>query len=128
METYNAQLAPRFSQLLAQRETELRTILHASDNLTDETAGAEQHEVVDFKDVATGQTLAMVDDIKVEHAAQELQNVLDARRRLQDQSYGFCMRCGEAIDLRRLAALPAAPFCASCQAEYEHGQRLVTRR
>ncbi len=128
METYNAQLAPRFSQLLAQRETELRTILHASDNLTDETAGAEQHEVVDFKDVATGQTLAMVDDIKVEHAARELQNVLDARRRLQDQNYGYCMRCGEAIDLRRLTALPAAPFCAACQAEHEHGQRLTMRR
>ncbi|MDR3455118.1 MAG: TraR/DksA family transcriptional regulator [Rhodoferax sp.] len=128
METYNAQLAPRFSQLLAQREAELRAILHAADNLANETAGAEQHEVVDFKDVATEQTLAMVEDMKAEHAAQELQNVLDARRRLHDQSYGFCTRCGEAIDLRRLAAMPAAPFCASCQAEHEHGQRSTMRR
>ena len=128
METYNSRLASRFSQLLAQREAELRAVLRAFDNLPDEAAGAELHEVMDFKDVVTEQTLAMVDDIKAEHAAQELQDVQAARRRLYDQSYGFCMRCDEAIDLRRLAALPAAPFCASCQAEYEHGQRLTMRR
>lgn len=128
MQTYNAHLASRFGRLLTQREAELRRVLHAHDNSPQEAAGVDPHDVMDFKDVATEQTLTMVDDIKAAHAAQELQDVQAARRRLHDQSYGYCVRCGEAIDLRRLVALPAAPFCASCQTEYEHGQRLTMRR
>ena len=128
METYDSGLAPRFSQLLAQREVELRAILRATGDLADEAVEAEPREVVDFKDVATEQTLATVDDAKAEHAAQELESVLTARRRLDQRSYGYCLDCREAIDLRRLTALPAAPFCTSCQAIHEHERTLAMRR
>ena len=48
METYDSGLAPRFSQLLAQREVELRAILRATGDLADEAVEAEPREVVDF--------------------------------------------------------------------------------
>ncbi len=42
-----------------------------------------------------------------------------ALRRVDEGSYGLCLDCGEPIDERRLAALPATPFCTACQAIHE---------
>ena len=122
METYDISLAPLFRQRLAQRRAELRAIVRASSE-----AGEDSGEVVDFKDIATEQDLATLDEAKSDHAARELEQVLGALRRLDDQSYGRCVDCGEAIDLRRLAALPAAPFCTSCQAAREYERTLTMR-
>ncbi|UUZ76059.1 TraR/DksA family transcriptional regulator [Polaromonas sp. P1(28)-13] len=128
MDTYDSSLAPRFSQLLAQREAELRAVLHANDHLPDEASGVDSGEVVDFKDVAAQQSRAAVAEAKVDHAANELELVLAAQRRLADGSYGRCLDCGEAIDLRRLTALPASPCCTACQAIHEHERPPATRR
>ncbi|WP_152220400.1 TraR/DksA family transcriptional regulator [Pseudomonas sp. SCB32] len=40
-----------------------------------------------------------------------------ARLRLADGTYGFCARCGEPIEARRLQALPAAEHCLRCADE-----------
>ena len=37
-----------------------------------------------------------------------------ARLRLAEGTYGECARCGEAIEERRLRALPAAEHCLRC--------------
>lgn len=37
-----------------------------------------------------------------------------AKLRLADGSYGYCQRCGEAIEPARLAVLPAAEYCLGC--------------
>ncbi|HHL1026629.1 TPA: TraR/DksA C4-type zinc finger protein [Pseudomonas aeruginosa] len=37
-----------------------------------------------------------------------------ARLRLAEGRYGYCERCGEAIEPARLAALPAAEYCLRC--------------
>lgn len=128
METYDSTLMPRFSQLLTQRETDLRSILQASGDLPDQAGDTESHGVMDFKDVAMEQALATVDEAKVAQAALELEEVLAARRRLADKSFGYCLDCGEAIDLRRLTALPAAALCTACQAIHEHERATVMRR
>jgi DnaK suppressor protein len=49
----------------------------------------------------------------------QLGAVDDALRRLDDGTYGTCVECGEQIDRRRLAALPAAPRCRRCQEHRE---------
>ncbi len=108
-------LVAHFSQALAQREQELRAML--SGGTLDQGNG--QHEVTDFKDVAAEQSAAAVNDVKAEHLAQELEQVLAARRRLQEHTYGLCLDCGEPIDPRRLEALPATPYCTACQAAHE---------
>ncbi|MDP2452331.1 MAG: TraR/DksA C4-type zinc finger protein [Polaromonas sp.] len=128
METYDCTLMPRFSQILAQRETELRALLRATAEQPHEADGTGQHRVMDFKDVAMEQALATVDEAKAGHAVHELEEVLAARRRLADQSFGHCLDCGEAIDLRRLAARPAAALCTTCQAIHEHERPMAMRR
>jgi DnaK suppressor protein len=128
METYNRSLSSRFERALAQRENELRAILRLTGDLADAAPEREPRDVSDFKDAASEQTLATVTEAQAQHATQELEQVLTARQRLQEQAYGHCLDCGEAIDLRRLAALPATPYCTSCQAIHEHALPVPPRR
>jgi len=50
---------------------------------------------------------------------QLLQEVVDALRRLDDGEFGECMNCGEAVETKRLEAVPWSPFCLSCQEQAE---------
>lgn len=127
MDTYDRTLAPRFAQLLAQREAELRAVLRATGDSA-EHSDAGKGEVVDFKDMAIEETQAVVEQAKAGQAVAQLEQVVAARRRLLDGSYGECLDCGEEIDLRRLSALPATPFCTACQAIHEHERPLLARR
>lgn len=120
MKKFISGLVPHFSQLLAQREIELRCALRDSDSLADEAEEAMRGEVVDFKDIAAEQTNSEVEGVKTDHAVNELAQVMAAQRRLVANSFGTCLTCGEAIDLRRLEAMPATPLCASCQSLHEH--------
>ena len=42
-----------------------------------------------------------------------------ALERIQDGSFGTCIACGDAIDLRRLQAIPSASYCIECQERLE---------
>lgn len=75
-----------------------------------------QHEVLDFKDLAAEDRQALLDTVTLAHAAEELEQVREAQRRLRDGSYGTCQDCGEPIAAARLRALPATPYCTHCQA------------
>lgn len=128
MDTYKHSLAPRFARILKDREAQLRAILRDTGELAEQAPEALAREVQDFKDIAVGDTQAVVDEAKAEHALEELEQVLAARRRVNDHSYGLCMDCGEPIDLRRLMALPATPFCTACQSIHEHVRTVSTGR
>lgn len=117
MKIYHSGLAAEYDQLLAQRELELCAVLRARE----EQAISTSHEnVSDFKDLANRESQESVDEVQAEHAAHELEQVLAARRRLRDLNYGLCQDCGEPIDLRRLSAMPATPYCTSCQSRHEN--------
>ena len=53
--------------------------------------------------------------------------VLPALRRalakIDEGSYGFCDDCTEAIEQRRLSAVPGATRCRRCQDRFEQGLR-----
>jgi DnaK suppressor protein len=44
-----------------------------------------------------------------------LKSVQAALARIEDESYGVCLRCDEAIPEKRLNALPWAAYCVPCQ-------------
>jgi RNA polymerase-binding protein DksA len=50
-----------------------------------------------------------------DHNAQHLAAVEAAIRRLDDGTYGSCVRCGQPIAPERLEALPWAAHCIECQ-------------
>lgn len=58
-----------------------------------------------------------------ERAGQHLEAVEAALARLDDGSYGTCIRCGRAIAPERLDALPWAAHCIECQTIVDRARR-----
>jgi DnaK suppressor protein len=110
-------LTRQMAETLRQRQAELRAMLQEAAGAN--IAGDNPPEVLDFEDVAAEETRAVVDEAAYAHAADELDQVAAALRRVDDGSYGLCEDCGEAIDERRLRALPATAFCTACQTIHE---------
>jgi DnaK suppressor protein len=59
-----------------------------------------------------------------ERIAERVNQLSAALQRLHEGQYGVCERCGDAIEPARLAALPEATTCRTCQEalERERGQ------
>jgi len=57
-----------------------------------------------------------------ERESQMVADIDQALMRLEEGSYGLCVRCGKAIDERRLEAVPTARYDAACQAAVEQGK------
>jgi len=53
---------------------------------------------------------ALLDELKV-----KLVHIDEALLRIGDGSYGFCSNCRQMIDTDRLAILPTATLCLSCE-------------
>jgi DnaK suppressor protein len=58
-----------------------------------------------------------------DRATQQLELVDAALARLEDGTFGTCLRCGKAIAPARLEALPWAAHCIDCQAIVDRGRR-----
>ena len=49
----------------------------------------------------------------------ELQKITAALQRMEEGEYGYCLRCGEEIAVKRLELDPGAPLCIACASESE---------
>jgi RNA polymerase-binding protein DksA len=56
---------------------------------------------------------------EIDRDLDELRDIEGALLRMIDGSYGICDACDRVIDLRRLAAAPAARRCVDCQTVHE---------
>lgn len=116
MNTFHAGLTTEYDERLARREQELCAMLRTRE---EQSMSASQDETPDFKDLATRDLEQGLDEVQAEQAAIELEEVLAARRRLKEFSYGLCQDCGTPIDLRRLSVMPATRYCTACQSRHE---------
>ena len=119
MKTYDASMAPLFRATLTHLASQLGATLQAEAH-ADEAAG---RDVSDLKDVAASEMQTWLADSQARHASGELDEIRAALARIRDGSYGLCVDCGDPIDVRRLAAMPAAARCAACQEAREHPAR-----
>ena len=51
-----------------------------------------------------------------------LQLVREALERIPSKDFGLCQSCGEAVDRKRLDAVPWARYCRSCQEAEERNE------
>jgi len=72
-----------------------------NDNASDDTEAAEQNGH------AQAVTLS-------EETSDSLKRVQQAMKRVDDGTYGKCVKCGEMIDTDRLGIDPTAELCVSC--------------
>jgi DnaK suppressor protein len=52
-------------------------------------------------------------------AQRRLAQARAALRRIDEDVYGECQNCGEAVGYPRLSAAPESPFCVECQGRLE---------
>jgi RNA polymerase-binding transcription factor len=62
-----------------------------------------------------------VDDSLEENADVIVHEIDAALQRIEDGTYGTCVRCGSPIPDERLAAVPYAVLCVNCKREEELG-------
>jgi DnaK suppressor protein len=79
----------------------------------------------DTDDDAAADTATRMDIAAVARAAEEIESLDGALRRIADGEYGLCVECGEEIARERLFANPAATRCAECQQLAERTARIV---
>lgn len=73
----------------------------------------------DLADVASS-TFEREKGLALESSVQQiLAQVEEALARIEDGTYGICVRCGNPIDSARLKVLPYATLCISCKEEEE---------
>jgi DnaK suppressor protein len=56
-----------------------------------------------------------------ENESRQLALIDEALLRIEDEDYGPCQNCQNAINPKRLAAIPWARYCLSCQELLEQG-------
>jgi RNA polymerase-binding transcription factor len=73
---------------------------------------------------AASQVFAQQRDLALrDRATQQLGLVDAALARLDDGTYGTCLRCGKPVAPARLGALPWAAHCIDCQSAIDRGRR-----
>lgn len=56
-----------------------------------------------------------------ENESKQLTLIDEALRRIEDDEYGLCQNCENAITPKRLEAIPWARYCLNCQELVEQG-------
>ena len=112
----NSKKREHFRKLLM---SELRR--HAQ-HITDEQARALDVNNEDAKENSDVALRNVIQELALKLSDHESQTVADidmALRRMEEGSYGMCVRCGKEIDEKRLEAMPTARYDAVCQAVME---------
>ena len=113
----DAAAVARFHQRLLQLRAELAAL---------EQTGADAAATVELDQTRVGR-LSRMDALQGQAMSQELgrrrrlelQKIAGALARIASGDFGWCSRCGEEIDIRRLELDPAAPLCIGCASARE---------
>ena len=112
----NQQKRHHFKKLL------LADLKRHAQHINDEQARALEAADDDVKESSDLALRDVIQEMALQLSDRESKIVADidqALRRMEEGSYGTCVRCGHDIDERRLEALPTARYDAACQAEVE---------
>lgn len=109
----------RYKQILQTRQAELALMLHQRDAITIETSA----DALDEGQQAAERALAIAN---LDRQSDLLRKVRAALDRIENGTFGICIHCEQEISPKRLAALPWAPYCITCQkAADEHEEDLT---
>ena len=97
-----------FRDTLERREIDLVQGLRTRDGIAIEKSADQMDEI----QYASERDLAIRN---VDRDSNLLRSVKAALRRIHEGSFGICIECDEAINGKRLAAVPWAPRCIRCQ-------------
>lgn len=100
--------------LIAAKDRLQATLAELETRLTSLTRDLSEQPSPDWDELAVEKE----DDEALEHQAalvqREIASVQRALGRIEDRTYGTCVRCGEEIAPERLEARPEAALCIAC--------------
>ncbi len=107
-----------FEQRLRQRQQELEQALAST---VEQALAANPDDTRDVADqaVAGYQKELLFTQGTVRNA--QLRLVRQALGRIEDGTFGDCVRCLQSIGTKRIEALPWTPYCINCQERIERG-------
>lgn len=73
----------------------------------------------DIYDLATTERERELSLLLGDRAREQLNEIDEALRRIEDGSYGYCEECGEKIGIGRLKAMPFTQLCVECKSKME---------
>lgn len=114
----DARRLDRFRKKLLKKKEELLQMVSKT-----EQYGREADEE-SSQDVADKAASSYTKEFLFSHSSSErsiMQLVDEALDRVEDGSFGVCMACEDAIQARRLEAVPWTRYCISCQEKQEEG-------
>jgi DnaK suppressor protein len=111
LETYD-----QFKTILNNRKREL--LQHASETVSHEVTKVQEH-LVEYADIASLESDRTF-RLRIRDRERKLIKKIDqALERIEDGTFGFCERCGEEIQAKRLKARPVATYCINCKTKLE---------
>ena len=102
----------KFKQLLLKQQQELQKAEQASKELT-QPVQLDQSSVGRLSRMDAMQSQAMAIENRRRRKIQ-LTRIEAALERIEEGEYGYCAKCDEEINRRRLMVDPANPFCVDC--------------
>ncbi|MDH5557270.1 MAG: TraR/DksA family transcriptional regulator [Alphaproteobacteria bacterium] len=109
-------LAAMKARLLAMK-AELETLTHSHEHDSDPVELDQTTQGrLSRMDALQGQ--AMAQEVARRREA-EIRRIAAALKRVEDGDYGYCVSCGEEIELKRLDFDPSVPNCISCARDGE---------
>jgi len=106
----------KFKEFLEAKQAELANVLRNRDGIVIEKSPDALDEVQN----AAERELAIRN---LDRESNLLRNVRAALHRIQEGTFGVCMHCEEDISLKRLNAVPWAPYCIQCQEIADRNQQ-----
>jgi DnaK suppressor protein len=102
----------RFQKSLEARRDDLRHRLKIANQ---EGRDPSLSESKDEGDLANASLTSEITDAQQTQAQNLLRAVDSALGRIQNGTFGECIRCDQEIGASRLAAIPWTPYCITCQ-------------
>ncbi len=109
---FNDKQIANFKKQLLKRQRDLLDIKESVDEAA-RTVELDQSRMGRLTRMGALQSQAMAVELQRRQLI-ELQQISAALGRIDDGDYGYCLRCGEAIAIKRLELNPAIPLCITC--------------
>ena len=114
---FDDQQIASFRTRLLQKQQQLLELKQTSDDAA-QTVELDQSSVgrLSRMDALQGQAMSREQERR---RRIELNNIAGALRRIDEGSFGYCVRCEEVIAVKRLEFDPATPVCVACASKAE---------
>ena len=117
----------RYNELKKMLEDRRREMMsEVQERMRDVRSEGAGNTVQGVLDAAESSEADIQDEIEfalIQMKAETLNKIDEARRRLEEGTYGYCFECGEEISERRLRALPFAVRCKDCEEARETAEQ-----